>query len=218
MYIIAKPRSYFPSKHSNLVLTVFFFRTQVDFFNIFFQKSCLKRMDKDCRIACITQEQHNELLDCWARSLKSDDTIFDSMLPYPNTKKYVWSNSDTNEIIHQLRMEQHDSRNKGRPNFRPKHKQSMLSTLSNVDHYVIEIREDTFERCQATLPFVFTHKFEMNTDLRSAQLNNINYDICRRTLQIHDAIKCFAISFEKIQSHPASDGTFKYFMLIFLLS
>jgi hypothetical protein len=198
--IVLKERTYIPKRNASEVITLFYFATDTDFLNIFFMKPNLLRMNTPCKLAILTDQQHQQLLSSWSSTVHVDNTIYDSMLPFPNTKNYVWKNPEVNKVIQEFRsnhqsLGRHISKN--RPCFTPEHKKMMSEVLYNCAHYVIEIRQDSFDDFITSSNIHIGYSFEIKP-VNSGVINNTNYVEPRINYNIFDAIKVFSNEFSVI--------------------
>lgn len=189
---LVKERSYYPRTRKH-VKALFHFKTTTKFFNIFFQRHILNRLDETTQILFVDSESHASILSAWANSTSSEDTLFDNMLPYPNTKNYAWDCGPLCDSVVRIRNEHTHLNRSGRPYFGPKIKLEMKACLENVDHYTIEMLESTLHKHMNTNKLRFTHQFSMPKGLRASQIANTDYSKEMLSGNIIGAIQKFTV-------------------------
>lgn len=187
--ILAKDRSYYPRTRNN-VKAVFYFKSN-SFFNVFFQRTLLNRLDENTQVIFVTQAIHASLLSTWSASTQVDDTIFDNMLPYPNTKNYAWDCNELSSLINTIRKDHSRTNRSGRPYYRPEIKSKMKDHLMNVDHYTIEMTAETLSTHMTKSNLQFSHEFSMPKGIRSSLISNTDYSEERLSGDIIGAIRKF---------------------------
>ena len=209
--ILVKDRSYYPRTRNN-VKAVFYFKSN-SFFNVFFQRTLINRLDENTQVIFVTQPTHNSLLSTWSASTHVDDTIFDNMLPYPNTKNYAWDCRGLSGLINTIRKDHSHTNRSGRPYFRPEIKSRMKDHLMNVDHYTIEMTAETLSAHMTKNNLQFSHEFSMPKGVRSSVISNTDYAGERLTGDIIGAIRKFtevttlSLNASKPISHPSRPST-----------
>lgn len=187
---LIKDRSYYP-KTNKTVKALFYFKSQIEFFNVFFQRTLVNRLDETTQILFVNQASHESLLDSWSTSTKADDTIFDNMLPYPNTKNYAWDCGELCRVISTIRQDHTNTNRGGRPYFRPGVKANMKSHLLSVDHYTIEMMDTTLSRFMIANNLQFSYEFSMPKGLRASTISSTDYSKERLSGDIIGAISKF---------------------------
>lgn len=195
--ILVKSRTYFPSKTK--VMTMFYFRDPVVFFNIFFQNLFMNRVNEDTSLAFINARQHEYILNAWSSSPLSDNTIFDSKLPYPNTRNYVWSNASLNTKIGDVRQKELSTKKSGRPYLDTPIKKLIKDCLLLVNHYTIEITKKILDEVMLFSHVQFSYQFSLPKQMRSSKISETNYSKYRLQMNVVDSIKVFADTFMVIQ-------------------
>lgn len=197
--ILVKERSYFPTGRTrDQTYSLFYFKNPQVFFNIFFQKAFMNRVDESTRLAYLTDVDHKGILEAWARSVATEDTIFDSSLPYPNTRNYVWGDTCVNQMIQVVRIDHRNQKKPGRPYFKPLLKTRMMESLLCVDHYNLEIYGKTLHEAMASTTSSFSEKFRMPKQMKASVINNTDYSKQQLDLDIVGAITIFAEEIESI--------------------
>lgn len=189
---LVKDRSYYPKTRKH-VKTLFYFKSATQFFNVFFQRTVLNRLDENTKVLFVNKVSHDAILSTWATSVSVDDTIFDNMLPYPNTKNYAWDCGAVCESIVRIRNEHSRLNRNGRPYFGPSIKMGMKSHLSIVDHYTIEMLESTLDQHMKTHSLEFSHHFSMPKGVRASEISNTDYSTEMLSGNIIGAIKKFTM-------------------------
>ena len=196
--ILVKNRTYFPSKTK--VMTMFYFRDPIVFFNIFFQNLFMNRVNEDTSMAFISSRQHEYILNAWSSSPSPDNTIFDSKLPFPNTRNYVWSHAPLNVKITELRKKEASEKKSGRPYLDTPVKKLIKDCLLQLNHYTIEITKKVLDSVMSSSQTTFSYQFTLPKQIRSSKISETNYSHHRLNMNVVEAIKVFAETFSKINS------------------
>jgi len=189
---LVKDRSYYP-KTRKRVKALFYFKSATQFFNVFFQRTIMNRLDETTNILFVNNTSHDAILSTWAASTDPDDTIFDNMLPYPNTKNYAWDCGALFDSILNIRNAHNHINRGGRPYFGPSIKQGMKAHLASVDHYTIEMLETTLDQHMKTNLLQFSHHFSMPKGMRASEISNTDYSNEMLSGNIIGAIEKFTL-------------------------
>lgn len=195
--ILVKSRTYFPSKTN--VMTMFYFKDPIVFFNVFFQNLFMNRVNEDTSMAFINSRQHEYILNAWSSSPLSDNTLFDSKLPFPNTRNYVWTDMSINTKIKEMRDKFNAQKKVGRPYLDTPLKTGIKNCLLHVNHYTIEITKNTLDDVMVSSRIAFSYRFNLPKQIRSSKINETNYSNHRLHMNIIESIKIFAENFVEIE-------------------
>ena len=162
---------------SELVKTVFIFRTPSCLFNTVFQRNIINRFQKWTFVTTLHDTQIHSLYSIWSDSQSSDNTIADSLLPFPNTKTYVWDSHELNYQFQQLRNSQslpRNSTNRNRYNIYSL-KKMCIPYLLKENCVVLEMTVSLLNHIMNLNHILFLWKFKIDHTIKQHELNTTDY-------------------------------------------
>ena len=193
--LLIKEKGVAPTRSSTTVYQVFAFQNKMELFNYFFRHNMMNRFQVETKIGDTPYAGMSQLLDVWAKSRYPDDTLCESTLPMPNTKDYVWRNTDVNKTIQDERWKLTNDRSRGRKRMdlhQLQVKGDMFHDLISAPCFVLEMREDTLNTAMKKGGIKFTHQFVLERKLNQSSIDRTDMTTQRTDLDFIGALEAFS--------------------------
>ena len=184
VFVKAKKRF---SKGDDPVFSVFIFREYRDIWNHLFQRDILNRFGVDTKVYTMWGGAAiDQFYRIWASSENSEDTLFNSCLPYPNLDKgYVWRDNEVNDKLHKKVMKR--GRKRGRIDCTSL-KSKMVVDLCGEAFVAIDVIEKTLAQMLQLCTYEF--QFKLKSSLGANDISKTNYGKLAKT---NDLIGCLRL-------------------------
>lgn len=193
--LLIKEKGVAPTRSSTTVYQVFAFQNKMELFNYFFRHNMMNRFQVETKIGDTPYAGMSQLLDVWAKSRYPDDTLCESTLPMPNTKDYVWRNTDVNKTIQDERWKLTNDRSRGRKRMdlhQLQVKGDMFHDLISAPCFILEMREDTLNTAMKKGGIKFTHQFVLERKLNQSSIDRTDMTTQRTDLDFIGALEAFS--------------------------
>jgi hypothetical protein len=179
------------AKGDDLVYSIFIFNDNQQIWNHLFQRDIMNRFNTPTNVyttngTAAAQRMYN----VWAESEDEEDTLANSVLPYPNLNKgYVWKNNNITTKLH--RKEKKRGKKRGRIDCRSL-KKDMVIELLGEPFVMIEATERTLVSMMKFCTFNF--RFKMNSILGATTINKLDYNRFIISNNLIGALRTFDIT------------------------
>lgn len=146
--MMIKDKGVTPTNSNLPIYQVFVYDSVQNMFNNVFRRDVLNRFLTWAHVSETSFRSVSGFMEVWASSKYPDDTLFDSTLPQPNTKDFVWKSDMVNAAINKERFDiTSENRSRKRMNlYRLNVKSQMIQELISVPCFVLDMRKDTLNK------------------------------------------------------------------------
>ena len=192
--ILVKEKGVAPSRSSMPMYQVFIFKNRVELFNNFFRHNMMNRFNVETKMGETHYAGIQNFMDIWAKSRYPDDTLFDSTLPMPNTKDYVWMNLEVNKSVQDNRWILNHDRSRSRKRmdlYQLDLKDKMFHDLVGSSCYVLEMRENTLNKALEKGAIQLTHQFSIKSKVNQSDIDKTDISAQRSERNFVGALEAF---------------------------
>ena len=186
------------------VYSIFIFQNRVTMMNHVLSRPILNRFTTWTDVGEADWENMDQIYSDWASSMHVNDTLFDSVLPYPNTKTYVWNNSSVNRFVQEQRDHIIKRKKKRKRIDLCQIKTYMARELMNTPFVVIEMTEHTYLKVKNKISLLYRFKM-IESRLSQNEMDRMDIFEYRKNYDVENCLSMFGETETFISSNESDN-------------